>query len=386
MRVVVAPDKFKGSLSAGAVAAHIAAGLKSRIPGLEVAEVPVADGGEGTLEAAFAAGYSEIVHEVSGPAGAPVRASIAVRGPEAVVEMATASGLALLPEGELRALTASSRGTGELIRHALDAGCTRIVIGVGGSACTDGGAGLLSGLGARMLDAQGAELPPGGAALQQLSHADLSGLDERLKDTLIILASDVDNGLLGPNGAAAVFAPQKGATAGDIVELEAGLARLVRVLAQELGPRAVELSQAAGAGAAGGTGYAALAVLGAVRKPGIDVVLDFTRLADQLAGASLVVTGEGSLDRQSLMGKTPLGVARLAAAHGLPAVAVCGRLALTQDQLREAGFERAYALTDLEEDTARCMAEAGALVERLGAAIADQLAAPAQGRLQNTEG
>lgn len=386
MRVVVAPDKFKGSLSAGAVAAHIAAGLKSRIPGLEVAEVPVADGGEGTLEAAFAAGYSEIVHEVSGPAGGPVRASIAVRGPEAVVEMATASGLALLPEGELRALTASSRGTGELIRHALDAGCTRIVIGVGGSACTDGGAGLLSGLGARMLDAQGAELPPGGAALQQLSRADLSGLDERLKDTLIILASDVDNGLLGPNGAAAVFAPQKGATAGDIVELEAGLARLVRVLAQELGPRAVELSQAAGAGAAGGTGYAALAVLDAVRKPGIDVVLDFTRLADQLAGASLVVTGEGSLDRQSLMGKTPLGVARLAAAHGLPAFAVCGRLALTQDQLREAGFERAYALTDLEEDTARCMAEAGALVEQLGAAIADQLAAPAQGQLQNTEG
>lgn len=381
MRIVVAPDKFKGSLSAAAVAGKLAAGLRKQLPDLEIVEVPVADGGEGTLEAAFAAGYEEVRCAVSGPTGRAVSASLGIRGRQAVIEMAAASGLALLPEGRPMALTASSKGTGELIRHALDAGCTEIVIGVGGSACTDGGAGLLVGLGARLLDVNGNDLPPGGAALQHLYRADLSGLDVRLQTAEIILASDVDNGLLGPFGAAAVFAPQKGATAQDVVQLEAGLARLVQVLARELGPRAIELSEAAGAGAAGGTGYAALAVLDAVRTPGIDVVLRFTRLAEQLAGASLVVTGEGSLDDQTLMGKTPLGVARLAASLRLPVVAVCGRTPLTREVLQAAGFDRVYALTDLEPDTNRCMAEAGALVERLGEIVAGDLAPQVQAEL-----
>ncbi|MHA7179313.1 glycerate kinase [Arthrobacter sp. MDB2-24] len=381
MRIVVAPDKFKGSLSAAAVAGKLAAGLRKQLPDLEIVEVPVADGGEGTLEAAFAAGYEEVRCAVSGPTGRAVSASLGIRGRQAVIEMAAASGLALLPEGRPMALTASSKGTGELIRHALDAGCTEIVIGVGGSACTDGGAGLLVGLGARLLDVNGNDLPPGGAALQHLYRADLSGLDVRLQTAEIILASDVDNGLLGPFGAAAVFAPQKGATAQDVVQLEAGLARLVQVLARELGPRAIELSEAAGAGAAGGTGYAALAVLDAVRTPGIDVVLRFTRLAEQLAGASLVVTGEGSLDDQTLMGKTPLGVARLAASLRLPVVAVCGRTPLTREVLQAAGFDRVYALTDLEPDTNRCMAEAGALVERLGEIMAGDLAPQVQAEL-----
>lgn len=374
MRIVVAPDKFKGSLSAAAVASRIAAGLHRRLPDLDIVEVPVADGGEGTLEAAFAAGYKDVSFAVSGPTGRAVLASLGIRGRQAVIEMATASGLALLPEGRLQALTASSEGTGELIGHALDAGCREIVIGVGGSACTDGGAGLLVGLGARLLDTNGEELPPGGAALKLLDRVDLSGLDIRIQTADIILASDVDNGLLGPFGAAAVFAPQKGATAQDVVELEAGLSRFVQVLAMELGPRAIELSEAAGAGAAGGTGYAALAVLGAVRKPGIDVVLGFTRLAEHLVGASLVVTGEGSLDDQTLMGKTPLGVARLAASLRLPVVAVCGRTPLTREVLHDAGFDRVYALTDLEPDTNRCMTEAGPLVERLGEIVAGDVA------------
>ncbi|MDQ0736512.1 glycerate kinase [Arthrobacter agilis] len=381
MRIVVAPDKFKGSLSAAAVAGRLAAGLRKQLPDLEIVEVPVADGGEGTLEAAFAAGYEEVGHTVTGPTGHAVSASVGIRGRQAVIEMAAASGLALLPEGRLMALTASSKGTGELIRHALDAGCTEIVVGVGGSACTDGGAGLLVGLGARLLDVNGNDLPPGGAALQHLYRVDLSGLDTRLRNTDIILASDVDNGLLGPFGAAAVFAPQKGATAHDVVQLESGLARLVHVLALELGPRAISLSEAAGAGAAGGTGYAALAVLDAVRKPGIDVVLGFTQLAEQLAGASLVVTGEGSLDEQTLMGKTPLGVARLAASLRLPVVAVCGRTPLTREALRAAGFDRVYALADLEPDTNRCMTEAGPLVERLGEIVADDVAKQIQAEL-----
>lgn len=381
MRIVIAPDKFKGSLSAAAVANRLAQGLRKQLPDLEIVEVPVADGGEGTLEAAFAAGFREVSHTVSGPTGRPVPASLGIRGNRAVIEMATASGLALLPEGQLQALTASSKGTGELIGHALDAGCTEIVIGVGGSACTDGGAGLLVGLGARLLDANENDVPPGGAALQSLARVDLSGLDLRLRSAQIILASDVDNTLLGSRGAAAVFAPQKGASAQDVIELEAGLGQLVQVLARELGYRAIELSEAAGAGAAGGTGYAALVVLNAVRKPGIDVVLGFTRLAEQLAGASLVITGEGSLDDQTLMGKTPLGVARLAASLRLPVVAICGRTPLTRKTLQLAGFDRVYALTDLEPDMNRCMSEAGPLVERLGELVAGDVLKQVQAEL-----
>lgn len=373
MRIVVAPDKFKGSLSAADVTARFARGVRAHSPGVEIIEVPVADGGEGTLEAAFAAGYEEVRYTVSGPTGRPVTASLGIRGHRAVIEMAAASGLALLPEGRLEPRTASSTGTGELLRHALDAGCTDIVVGVGGSASTDGGAGLLVGLGAQLLDVDGGELPPGGAALRALDRVDLTGLDTRLASARIVLASDVDNVLLGPSGAAAVFAPQKGATTSDVADLEAGLGRFVEVLSRERGRRAIDCASAEGAGAAGGVGYAALAVLDAVREPGIDVVLGFTRLADHLIGASLVVTGEGSLDEQTLMGKTPLGVARLAASFQLPVIAICGRTQLTREVLLGAGFDGIYALTDLEPDTARCMAEAGPLVERLGEIVAGEI-------------
>ncbi|WP_298251951.1 glycerate kinase [uncultured Arthrobacter sp.] len=365
-RVVVAPDKFRGSLSAPEVAHHLANGLRRRIPDLDVVEVPVADGGEGTLEAAFAAGYEQHRFEVPGPTGDPVRAALGIRGTRAVVELAAASGLALLPGGTPRPLDATSEGTGALIRHALDAGCTRIVLGVGGSACTDGGAGLLRGLGARLLDADGGELAPGGAALRALTRIDLTGLDARLGTATVVLASDVDNALLGLGGAAAVFGPQKGATPEDVLALDAGLTQFVAVLGAALGPRAADLSRAPGAGAAGGTGYAALAVLGAVRRPGVDVVLEFVGLAGRLDGAELVITGEGSLDAQSLSGKTPVGVARLAAAHGCPVVAVCGRNELTPAEQRGAGFSRVLALTELEPDLRRCMTDAAVLLEEAG--------------------
>lgn len=370
MRVVIAPDKFKGSLSAPEVAAALERGLLAAAPGLAVDKVSVADGGEGTLDAAFGAGYDRHEAVVAGPTGEPLAAAFAVRGRQAVIEMAAASGLAVLPGGILQALTATSRGTGELVRAALDAGCTSIVLGVGGSASTDGGAGLLQGLGVRLLDAGGRELPPGGAALARLAAVDLSGLDARLAEATVVLASDVDNPLLGPNGAAAVFGPQKGASAADVGELDAALARFVDVLAAAAGGQLHRIAAAPGAGAAGGVGFAALAVLGAQRSRGIDVVMDMTELKPTVAGAQLVITGEGSLDLQSLEGKAPLGVAAVAAAAGVPVAAVCGRTLLSGGQLEAAGFVRTYALTDLEADPAVCMANAAALLEETGRNIA----------------
>jgi glycerate kinase len=375
MRIVIAPDKFKGSLSAPDVARHLAAGLQSATGhNLEVLRIPVADGGEGTLDAAVGSGFSRRSATVSGPTGQPLRADFAVRGREAVIEMAAASGLAVLPGGTLDAKGATSLGTGELIRAALDAGCRQIILGVGGSANTDGGAGVLQGLGAQLLDAGGNELPPGGAALARLDRIDFSGFDSRLDETRFVLASDVDNPLLGAEGAPAIFGPQKGASPQDVEELDAALAHFVDVLAAEIGPRALKAADAPGAGAAGGVGYAAIAVLAATRRPGIDVVLEFTGLADRLAGADLVITGEGSLDEQSLLGKTPMGVARAAERAGVPAVAVCGRTTLTPEQQKDAGFRQVYPLTALEAKVEICIAEAGPLLEQLGKHIGAELA------------
>ncbi|WP_448613279.1 glycerate kinase [Modestobacter sp. URMC 112] len=369
MRVIIAPDKFKGSLSAAEVAAAVAAGLAEAAPSATVAQVPVADGGEGTLAAALTAGFRRVPVRVAGPTGAPLESALAVRGRTAVVELATASGLAVLPDGEPAPLTATSLGTGQLVRAALDLGCTELVLGVGGSACTDGGAGLLAGLGARLTDATGRALPPGGAALRDLDRVDLTGLDPRLRSVRVVLATDVDNPLLGPTGAAAVYGPQKGASPHDVPVLEAGLARWAAALGDVLGPRAADAAGRPGAGSAGGVGFACLAALDAHRRPGIDVVLDLVGFAGHLAGADLVVTGEGSLDASTLHGKAPAGVARRARAAGVPVVAVAGRCLLDDDDLRRAGFRAAHALTDLA-DPDRCMREAGPLLRRLAARIA----------------
>lgn len=383
MRIVIAPDKFKGSLSAPDVCKHLEKGLQRGAGGnLDVVRIPVADGGEGTLDAAVGSGFTRRTATVSGPTGQPVEADFAVRGHEAVIEMATASGLALVPHvlrggtpDSASATTASSLGTGQLIRAALDAGCRRIVLGVGGSANTDGGAGLLQGLGARFLDSRNNELPPGGAALANLHSIDFTEFEPRLVDTRFVLASDVDNPLLGAQGAAAIFGPQKGATQQDVGMLDAALARFVEVLAREIGFRAIKAAEAPGAGAAGGVGFAAIAALAATRRPGIDVVLEFTQLQHRLAGADLVITGEGSLDEQSLLGKTPMGVARAAAGQGVPVIAVCGRTTLTEGQAGAAGFEEIFALTELESNVDRCIAEAAPLLEQLGTQISGRLAA-----------
>ncbi|MBB6407239.1 glycerate kinase [Arthrobacter sp. AZCC_0090] len=386
MRVVIAPDKFKGSLSAPEVASRLSAGLLAGYAasrpgeGFETTLIPVADGGEGTLDAAVGSGFTRRSTTVTGSTGQPITAEFAVRGTEAVIEMAAASGLAVLPgfgDGSApnseTAKSSTSQGTGELIRAALDLGCRHIILGVGGSANTDGGAGVLQGLGAALLDADGNELPGGGAALARLDRIDFSNFDVRLEVTEFVLASDVDNPLLGRTGAAAIFGPQKGATPDDVATLDAALTHFVQVLASEIGREAQDAAQAPGAGAAGGVGYIAIAALGAARRPGIDVVLEFTELEQRLAGADLVITGEGSLDEQSLLGKTPMGVARAAARSGIPVIAVCGRSTLSPEQLSESGFESVHALTELESNVEKCIAEAGPLLEELGQHIGVRL-------------
>lgn len=364
-RVLIAADKFKGSLTAVQVAAHVEAGLRKGAPGVTVTSVPVADGGDGTVDAAVAGGFERRTVRVTGPLGEPVDASYALLDGTAVVEMAEASGLRHLPPGIFAPLTATTYGTGELLRAALDAGARSIVLGVGGSATNDGGAGMLSALGARLLDAEGVPVAPGGAALAALATADLSGLDPRLADTEVVLASDVDNPLLGPKGAAAVYGPQKGASEAEVAALDAALGRYVAVLG------AADAAEAPGAGAAGGIGFGALVGLGASFRAGIDVMLDVLGFEAALDGIDLVITGEGSLDEQTLHGKAPVGVAQAARARGIDVVAVCGRLALSPSALGAAGIRRVYPLTALEPDPAVSIPNAGPLLERVSQSLAE---------------
>ena len=366
----MAPDKFKGSLTAAEVAARVSAGLiRGGFIG-EVEVLPVADGGDGTVAAAVSAGFRRVEMGVRGPVGKNVTASYALLGDTAVIEAAQACGLTLLPPGGLAPLTATSRGVGELILAASRMGAKRIVLGVGGVATTDGGAGLLQALGARLTDDKGRELPPGGAALARLAKLDLTKLRD-LSGVEFLLASDVDNPLLGPSGAAAVYAPQKGASAEEVRLLEAGLRRWADVT-EAAGGVGAAVRDAPGAGAAGGIGFAALLFLGARMRPGIELLLELASFGPRLDGARLVITGEGALDPQTLHGKAPVGVARAVAAHdpAIPVVAVAGRCVLTPDELYEAGIARAYALSDLEPDLERSMANAGPLLERLAERIA----------------
>jgi glycerate 2-kinase len=359
--VVVAPDKFKGSLTADDAALRIAAGIRRTRPDLETHAVPVADGGDGTVAAVVAAGFCRVPARVSGPTGEPVEAAFARRGSTAVVELAEASGLRRLPGGRPDPMGATSRGTGEVVAAALDAGCDTVVLGVGGSACTDGGAGVLQALGARLLDERGRDVGPGGGALRSIRRVDLSGLDSRLTTgARVTLASDVDSPLTGPSGAARMFAAQKGANQQQVAELEEALVAWARLLAEATG---VDVSTQPGAGAAGGVGFAALAVLGARMRPGVELVLDLVGFHRHLAGARLVVTGEGSLDQQSLRGKAPLGVATAAVGRGLPVVAVVGRSLLSDGEARGAGFSGVFTLSSREPDADVCMRDAGRLVE-----------------------
>jgi glycerate kinase len=365
--VVIAPDKFKGSLTAPEVAEAVARGIAAVSPDAELRLVPVADGGDGTLDAALGGRFEPVDVTASGPTGEPVATRYARAGDTAVVEMADVSGLSRLPGGTLDAMGATSRGTGEVIAAALDAGCRRIVLGIGGSASTDGGAGLLAGLGARLLDGAGRPVPDGGGALTEVVSVDLAGLHAGLADAEVVVACDVDSPLTGPQGAAAVFAPQKGASPDEVEQLDHALTHWADLVAAATG---TEVRNAPGAGAAGGVGFAAMALLGARLEQGVGLVLDLLHFDSQVAGADLVVVGEGSLDEQSLRGKAPVGVAAVARAHGAGVVAVCGRRLIDDATLQAAGISAAYACSDLQPDAARSMADAAPLLEQLGATLA----------------
>jgi glycerate 2-kinase len=344
MKVLIAPDAFKESLCAPEAARAIAAGFRQVLPEALLVQAPLADGGEGTLDCLLAAGGGRKLRcRVTGPLGAPVEACYGLldQGRTAMLEMAYASGLTLVPPALRNPLTTTSRGTGELIRVALDAGIRHIVLGVGGSATIDGGMGMLRALGVRLLDAAGQELEGVGADLGRVAGIDRSGLDPRLDGCRIEVACDVDNPLTGPQGAAAVFGPQKGATAEMIPTLDDGLANWAGILAAETG---IAIAALPHAGAAGGVAGTLHAVLGARLRPGIEVVLAALDFERDLTDADLVVTGEGRMDRQTLHGKVPIGVARLARRHGVPVIGIAGALGDDLDGLRAEGFRALFSI------------------------------------------
>jgi glycerate kinase len=321
MRVLVAPDKFRGTLSASQAAAAIRRGWSRVRPGDELRLVPLADGGEGTLEAIVGSDGELVPHAVTGPRGDPVTAPFGIAGDTAVVELARASGLALLAPERHDPLRTTTRGTGELIRAALDAGARRVLVCVGGSATNDAGVGMATALGAAFRDPAGAPLRDGGGALIEAATIDLRGLDPRLRSTEVIGLVDVDNPLCGPNGASATFGPQKGASPDEVLVLDRALGHLAAVVERDLG---VALADEPGAGAAGGTGFGLMAFLGAKLRPGLEVVMEAVGFDAQLRAADLVITGEGSFDAQSLHGKVPAGVLAAAGLARVDVAIVCG--------------------------------------------------------------
>lgn len=353
MKILIAPDKFKGTLTAGEAAAAMAEGALRVYPDAVVTILPVADGGEGTLEAAVAAGYEERLNAVVGPILRPTGAAWAIKGPTAVIETAQASGYLLAEPTAENALRAHSYGCGQLIAAALDAGATEIILGLGGSAMTDGGTGALRALGLKLLDSSGALVPLGGGALADAVALDSSELDPRLATARFRLAVDVDNPLYGPNGAAHVFAAQKGADADGLERLDAGLRNLSALLRAGAG-RDVNVP---GAGAAGGFPAALLAYANASVERGFDLVAGLTGLVAAIADADLVLTGEGSLDAQSLSGKAPIGVADAAVAAGVPAVMVAGRIDVTPEQLAAHGVVAAASAVEVARSVEAALAE-----------------------------
>ena len=368
--VVVAPDKFKGSLTAEEASEVLARAIKFVSPHSRILRHPVADGGEGTVKLALANGFSPVAVQVTGPLGEPVEATYAMDDAgTAVLELAEASGLALLP-GRPNVQTAGKstpRGVGAMLKDALDRGAGRIILGVGGSASTDGGAGLAQALGVRITDAAGTEIAPGGEGLHSASEIDLSGLDPRVRAVDLILACDVDNPLTGDDGAAAVYGPQKGADARTVEQLERSLRHWARLIAHTLGR---DLSLVAGTGAAGGAAFAALAIAEARLCSGVEVLTELTTLGPALREADLVIVGEGSLDEQSLRGKGPVGIAALAKRHGTAVIAVVGCTTLGEAQIQTAGLDRVYALTDFEPLPEVCMREAPRLLGEAAEQIA----------------
>ena len=360
--IVIAPDKFKGSLTAIEAADAIARGIRPIAPTCELRIVPMADGGEGTVDAFLALPtWRAMVRDVRGPLGDPVRAVFAFDGTRAIVEMASASGLALVDTARRDPMRASTYGTGQLVVAALDAGARDIVVALGGSATSDGGAGMLAALGARLLDDHDCELAPGGAELARLARIDLEHFDARLRDVTIAVAADVDHPLVGPRGASVVFGPQKGATPGDVRALDAALTRFADISAATLG---FDRRDLAGAGAAGGLGFAFAAFANARIAPGVALVAEMRDLHGAMRGAAICFTGEGSIDAQTLGGKTVLGVASIARDAGARVVAFGGRVtADAEASLAERGIV-AVPIADGPLALERAFSDAPMLLER----------------------
>ncbi|MFC2016216.1 glycerate kinase [Chloroflexota bacterium] len=362
MKIVIAPQSFKGSLSAQEVAQAIARGIKRVLADAETIMVPIADGGEGTVEALVHSTHGQIIAtEVTGPLGEKVTAKWGILGDRvsAVVEMAAASGITLVPAEKLNPLVATAYGTGELIRAALGAGCRRLIIGIGGSATNDGGAGMAQALGVRMLDETGKELPRGGAELKRLSRIDISGLDRRLAECEVITACDVTNPLCGEQGASIVYGPQKGATDEMCQQLDEALGNYARVVKRDLG---IDVMDVPGTGAAGGLGAGLVAFLGARLMPGIEIVSEAVGLADYLKEATLVFTGEGRIDTQTLFGKTVAGVAAKAKAFQIPVVAIAGELAGEYQEIYRYGIDAALSIAPGPISLKKSMANAERLI------------------------
>ena len=344
MKIVIAPDSYKESLSALEVATQIELGFREIFPDAQYVKVPMADGGEGTVQAMAEATSGRIIDvSVTGPLGQPVQGFYALTGDGrmAMIEMAAASGLALVPREQRNPEITTSYGTGELIRAALDAGARHLILGIGGSATNDGGAGMLQALGVQLLDATGQHIARGGAPLAQLARIDVSGMDARLAECTIEVACDVDNPLTGPRGASAIFGPQKGATPEMVAQLDANLKHFAQIVQSDLG---VDVDQVAGAGAAGGMGAAMLAFLKGQLRPGCEIIAKAVGLNAAVQGASLVITGEGRIDQQTIFGKTPFGVATVARQHGVPVIGIAGSLGTNAHVVHQHGIAAIFSV------------------------------------------
>ncbi|MGQ9729690.1 MAG: glycerate kinase family protein [Candidatus Zipacnadales bacterium] len=338
MKVVIAPNPFKGSLTAPEIAQAIAQGVKAALPEAEIVLVPLADGGDGTARTLAESTGGELLRAtVTGPLGGPITAEYAILGDRttAVIEMAAASGLVLVPPPQRNPLHTTTRGTGELMQAALDRGCRNLIIGLGGSATTDAGMGMAQALGVRFLDSDGQPIPGTGAGLARLAHIDISGLDQRLNGCSVRAACDVKNPLYGQEGAAAVYAPQKGATPAIVAQLDAGLRRFAEVVKRDLG---LDVADLEGAGAAGGLGAGLVAFCKATLEPGIDIVLETVGLDEKLDGAEVIFVAEGRIDQQTAFGKGPAGVAQRAAKHGCTVLALGGSVSQDVRLLHDQGI------------------------------------------------
>jgi len=373
MKIVIAPDSFKGSLTATEVADAIEIGFRAVYPDAEYVKVPMADGGEGTVQSLVDATSGTIINQsVIGPMGDMVPGFFGILGGSrtAVVEMAAASGIHLVKPEERNIYLASSFGTGQLINAALDHGCDKLIIGLGGSATNDGGMGMMKALGAQFLGQGDAPLAPDVRALLQLAKIDLQYLDHRLTKTEIVVACDVNNPLCGKNGASRIFGPQKGATEDDIVVLDKALARYGDVLAISTGRNiAVE----PGAGAAGGLGAALIGLIDAVLKPGVDLVIEIVDLAKSLVDTNLVITGEGRIDSQTIHGKTPAGVAKIAKSHNLPIICIAGSVEDGADIIHQMGIDEIYSVIEGDYDLTEALIEAGHKLTQAAQKIAKSL-------------